>query len=456
MNLGVFKFVNIRFDEVDSSGIPRLDVRVFVTPVLLKNIRLELQGVSKSNDLAGPVFNSSFRNRNLFRGAENFTLSLETGFETPLSGTAAGLNSYEVGARAVLELPEFVTPFALEDVSTRFVPKTRIELGTRLLDRLQYFQMLSLDASFGYDWKETLTKEHVLNPVSFTLVHLAKRTPLFSALLTANPFLRRSYEEQFILGPNYTFTYNDQLESDRKNHLYFKGGIDLSGNLLYLAQSLFAGRKAGPDNPFKIFGTPYSQYARFDIDLRHYYHSTDQATTIASRLVAGVGLAYGNSSTMPYVKQFYIGGANSVRAFNARSLGPGSYKTPDSLAANGFFDEAGDIKLEANIEYRFPLVSILHGALFLDAGNIWLARDDPTRPGAKFSGKTFLDEIAVGTGLGLRVDLSFFVLRFDLAFPLRIPYLPEGERWVARQIAFGDPGWRKNNFVFNIAIGYPY
>ncbi|HEX9015518.1 MAG TPA: BamA/TamA family outer membrane protein, partial [Chloroflexota bacterium] len=360
------------------------------------------------------------------------------------------------GARTTLELPKFITPWTIEDVSTRFVPKTRIELGARLLDRLQYFKMLSLDASFGYDWKETLTKEHVLDPISFTLVHLAKRTPLFSALLTANPFLRRSYEEQFILGSNYTFTYNDQLETDRKNHLYFKGGIDLSGNLLYAVQSLLAGRKGSPENPFKIFGTTYSQYARFDIDLRHYYHSVDQSTAIATRLVGGVGFAYGNSSTMPYVKQFYIGGANSVRAFNARSLGPGSYKTPDSLAANGFFDEAGDIKLEANVEYRFPLVSILEGALFLDAGNIWLARDDPTRPGATFSSRTFLDEVAVGTGFGIRLDLSFFVLRLDLAFPLRIPYLPEGERWVARKIAFGDPTWRKNNLVFNIAIGYPY
>jgi outer membrane protein assembly factor BamA len=173
-------------------------------------------------------------------------------------------------------------------------------------------------------------------------------------------------------------------------------------------------------------------------------------------LIAGIGVAYGNSATLPYVKQFYIGGSNSVRAFNARGLGPGSYKIPDSVAAKSFIDQAGDIKLEVNSEYRFPIVSIVKGALFVDAGNIWLLREDPGRPGGKFSGKTFLDEIAVGTGFGLRLDLSFFILRFDLAFPLRVPSLPSNERWVINKIDFGNPSWRKNNLALNIAIGYPY
>jgi outer membrane protein assembly factor BamA len=159
---------------------------------------------------------------------------------------------------------------------------------------------------------------------------------------------------------------------------------------------------------------------------------------------------------MPYVKQFYIGGSNSVRAFAAGGLGPGTYKIPDSVAANSFIDQAGDIKLEANTEYRFPIISIVRGALFVDAGNIWLLREDPGRPGAKFSGSTFLDEIAVGTGFGVRLDLSFFILRCDLAFPLRVPSLPTTERWVISKVNFSDPSWLKNNLALNIAIGYPY
>jgi outer membrane protein assembly factor BamA len=199
-----------------------------------------------------------------------------------------------------------------------------------------------------------------------------------------------------------------------------------------------------------------SDLYKFDIDVRKYFNSIEQTSSIATRLIAGLGVPYGNSATMPYVKQFFIGGTNSVRAFSPRGLGPGSYKTPDSLASKTFIDQAGDIKLEVSTEYRFPIASILKGALFVDAGNIWLLREDPDRPGGTFSGKTFLNDLAVGTGVGLRLDLSFFILRFDLAFPLRVPSLPVNDRWVLQKINFGDPLWRKNNLVFNIAIGYPY
>jgi outer membrane protein assembly factor BamA len=456
MNLGVFKFVNIRFVEADSAGIPRLEPHIYLTPLSMKNIRFELQGVSQSNNLVGPVFNSSFRNRNLFGGAELFTLSFEAGLEMPIGGGQSGGNSYEIGTRGELELPKFVTPFRLENVSSLFVPKTRIVLGLSLLNRLQYYQLFSVDASFGYNWKESISKEHNFNPLSITFAHLTNTTQKFDDLLSTNPFLKKSFEEQFIIGQNYSFTYNDQLEKDHKNHLYFKGNIDLSGNLLQLVQALFIKHKATPDTPYEIFGTTYSEYYKFDIDLRHYYNTIDQTASLASRLILGIGVPYGNSATMPYVKQFYIGGSNSVRAFTAGGLGPGSYKIPDSIAAKSFIDQAGDIKLEANTEYRFPIISIVRGALFVDAGNIWLLREDPARPGSQFSGKTFLDEIAVGTGFGLRLDLSFFILRFDLAFPLRIPYLPQGERWVTNKIDFGSPSWWKNNLVLNIAIGYPY
>jgi outer membrane protein insertion porin family len=455
-NLGVFKFVSIRFDEVDSAGIPRLDPHIYLTPLSTKSIRFELQGVSKSNNLAGPVFTSSFTNRNLFGGAELFTLSFEAGFEVPVGGGQSGGNSYEVGTRGELQLPKFATPFTLENVSSLFVPKTRIVLGSNLLNRLQYYQLFSVDASFGYDWRESVTKEHNLSLLSITSAHLTNTTQKFNDLLSENPLLKKSFDQQLIIGQNYSFTYNDQLEPGHKNHLYFKGSVDLSGNLLQLGQSLFAKNTATPESPYQIFGTTYSEYYKVDIDLRHYYNTEDQRSSIASRFIAGIGVAYGNSATMPYVKQFYIGGSNSVRAFGARALGPGSFRIPDSVAANTFIDQAGDIILEANTEYRFPIVSIVKGALFIDAGNIWLLRNDPDRPGGTFSANTFLDDIAVGTGFGLRLDLSFFILRFDLAFPLRIPSLPPGDRWVVNKINFGSPSWRGNNLALNIAIGYPY
>jgi outer membrane protein insertion porin family len=456
MNLGVFKFVNIRFVNADSADIPRLEPHIYLTPLSLKNLRFELQGVSQSNNLAGPVFNSSYRNRNLFGGAEFFTLSFEAGLEMPVGGGQSGGNSYEVGTRGELELPKFIVPFRLANVSSLYVPKTHIVVGFNLLNRLLYYQLFSVDASFGYNWKESISKEHNFNPLSITIAHLTNTTQKFNDLLTANPLLQKSFEEQFIIGQNYSFTYNDQLVKDHKNHVYFKGSADFSGNLLQLGQSLFNRHQAVPSAPYKLFGTTYSEYYKFDIDLRYYYNTVDQRSSIAGRLIAGIGVPYGNSATLPYVKQFYIGGTNSVRAFNVWGLGPGSYKTPDSIASKSFLEQAGDIKIEANTEYRFPIISIVKGALFVDAVNIWLLQEDPNRPGGKFSNKTFLDEIAVGTGFGLRLDLSFFILRFDLAFPLRIPYLPQGERWVIKNINIGDSSWRKNNLAFNIAIGYPY
>jgi outer membrane protein assembly factor BamA len=454
MNIGVFKFVNIRFDETDSAGVPQLDASIYLTPQMMKTIRVELQGVSKSNNFAGPAFNSSFTNKNLFMGGELFKLSLDAEFETSFSGKQAG-SSYQAGIRTDLQLPQFITPFGIVDVTSKFVPKTRFSFGFRMLDRLQYYQMMTADGEFGWTWHESPLKEHVLNPFAITFAHLTKKTEAFVALLRANPLLQKSYEEQFIIGENYSFTYNDQLDETKVDHLFFKGNADFSGNILSAAQSLLGGRKATPEAPHTILGKVYSQYSKFDIDAR-YYLSLSNQSMLAGRFIAGAGFAYGNSSTLPYVKQFTIAGSNSVRAFDARTLGPGSYKVPDSLAGSAFNDQAGDVKLEANLDYRFPIYSIVHGALFLDAGNIWLVHADTARPGSRFSPGTFMDEIAVGTGFGIRFDLSFFVIRFDLAWPLRIPSHPSGQRWVIDTIHFGDPDWRKNNLVLNIAIGYPF
>lgn len=455
MNLGVFKFLNIRFVDADSAGIPRLEPHIYLTPLPTKNVRFELNGVSKSNNLAGPVLTSSFRNKNLFGGAELFTLSLQAGYETPSGGGQPGGNSYEISTRGELDLPKFFAPFRIDYRSSLFVPKTRLVLGLSQLNRIQYYQLFSVDASFGYNWKGSISTEHNFSPLSITFAHLTNATQKFDDLLSTNPLLRKSFENQFIIGQTYSFTYNDQLKEDHQNHLYFKGSIDLSGNLLQLVQSVFLKRTATPDAPYQLLGTTYSQYYKFDIDVRKYFNTIGHTSSIAGRLIAGIGIAYGNSSTLPYVKQFHIGGSNSVRAFSARGLGPGSYAIPDSVARS-FLDQSGDIKLEANTEYRFPIVSILKGALFVDAGNIWLLREDPDRPGGKFSSSRFLDEMAVGTGFGLRLDLSFFILRFDLAFPLRVPSMPSGERWVISKIDFGSPSWRRSNLMLNVAIGYPY
>lgn len=455
MNLGVYKFVNIRFVTSDSAGHPQLEPNIYLTPLPTKNIHFELQGVSKSNNLAGPELNAGFRNRNTFGGAELFSLSVELGFEIPLTEGRSGGSSFAIGSHGELDLPKLMIPFYTEDKTSRFVPKTRIAAGIRLLQRLKYYQMVSFEASFGYYWKVSLASEHAFNPFSITYAHLTATTPEFNALVNANPLLKKSFEEQFIIGENYSYTYSDLYDTEQQHHLYFKGAVDLSGNILYLLQSLIYGRPSSPDAPYTIFHTAYSQYTKFEFDMRYYLNNRDATSSLAGRCIVGIGIPYGNSATLPYVKQFTIGGSNSLRAFIARSLGPGSYAVPENATAP-FIDQAGDIKLESNTEYRFPIASVFNGAVFVDAGNIWLLRNDPARPGGNITGETVLGEIAAGAGFGIRLDLSFFILRLDLSIPLRVPSLAVHDRWMFSKIDFGDPAWRRDNLVFNLALGYPY
>ena len=231
--------------------------------------------------------------------------------------------------------------------------------------------------------------------------------------------------------------------------LYFNGLADLSGNVA----GLFI-PKDPATNLKKLFGAPVSQYVKAQTDVR-YFLTMNKKTRWANRLIVGLGYPYGNSQQLPYIKQFFIGGNNSIRAFRSRSVGPGSYKDPNAAKLTFFPDESGDIKLEMNTELRYKFNKILEGAFFIDAGNIWLYNKDTLRPGAEFSSQ-FLKQLAVGTGVGLRINLTILLLRLDLGVPLRDPSLPAGERLLFNQIDFASKDWRRKNLVFNLAIGYPF
>ena len=239
------------------------------------------------------------------------------------------------------------------------------------------------------------------------------------------------------------------MEKRKKNTFYYKGSIDLSGNIT----GLLSGANIKKGDTIKVFDVPFSQFIKIENEFRHYL-KLGPDSQLASRVIVGAGFAYGNSDEMPFIKQFFNGGTNSIRAFRARSLGPGTY---DGSTNNNTFlpDQSGDVKFEFSTEYRAKIYGLVKGAVFLDAGNIWLLKEDPEKPGAKFS-KDFMNELAVGVGAGLRFDFSFLVLRTDLAFPIRKPYLADGERWVLDKISLGNSGWRSDNLVFNLAIGYPF
>jgi len=450
MSMGNFKFVQVKFSESDTTANGYLDVTILMTPMPNYTFRTEFDLISKSNNYTGPQLNLSILDRNTFRGAELLNLTMAGSFEAQL-GQNNNLFSYSLNPSVELTFPKFVVPFNIRSRS-RYNPTTRLLLSYNFLKRVNYFDMNTFQFIYGFKWKASTRIEQELNPVNISYTTIGNQSSTFIALLNANPFLKKSYEEQFIAGGSYSFTYNEQMIQAKKIQYYMHFAAESAGNLFSLA-NIIGGKTITSDNQSKVVGTIYSQYAKFSIDGRAYYNFIDK-NKIALRLFAGYANPYGNSSTMPYSKQFFSGGPNSIRAFQINSVGPGTYL--QSTTTNEFLQLGGDIKLEMNAEYRFGIYSFLKGALFVDAGNVWLQRSNLTNTGTPFQFSTFMNELAVGAGMGLRIDVSFFILRFDLAMPLRKPWLPDNQRWVTNQINFGNSTWRSQNLVLNIAIGYPF
>ena len=462
MGLGLFRFVDVQFRDSDSLA-QALNANIRLTPSRLQSMRAELEMVTKTNNFAGPGFNARYRHRNLMRGAEQLQINFNISQESQIGGggnrsgtdtgssdnTNSGINSFTFGTQAQLDVPRFITPFNLTNLRTEFVPKTRFTLGYSYMNRVNYFQMNAYNATYGYIWRPKPRFTYEITPINLQFARLSKVGPEFQDRLNKNLFLRRSFEEQFIVGSIYNFTYNTQNQQKHNQDFFFNANLDLSGNLLGLFTSKVQGQTEIPNTLIK---QPFSQYSRLALEGR-YYKNLTRGSRLASRIIVGAGIPYSNSSTLPYIKQFFIGGSNSIRAFRPREVGPGTYSVttdPNQTdnTSNGFFDQTGDIKFEANAEYRFDIIPYLKGAVFVDAGNIWLARASADRPGGEFIFSKALSQLAVGTGAGLRIDAEFFVLRFDLGIPVRDPIQEN-------PYVFTIPPQRKN-MVLHIAVGYPF
>lgn len=447
VNIGAFQDVRAEFLPIDSFKNNELDLNIYLTPLKKNSLTFSVTGTSKSNNFVGSEVKVTQTTRNLFKGAEQLDVSVSGGFETQTKGTSLGQNSLSLTAEAKLTFPRFIVPFYKPNSTTAFIPKTIASLSYQFLNRGSQYNLSAFKGEFGYNFKENLYKEHNFNPISISFVKPGFPSDSVEQKLYAeNPLLRTTLERQFIIGSNYNFTYTNQMEDSRRNNTYFFGGIETGGNVWGLFTS------KNDQGQRTLFKTPLTQFIRFEADLRDYY-KINKNLIWANRVNVGYGYAYGNSTSLPFVRQFFAGGSNDIRAFPARTLGPGTYKVGEDAI---FADQGGDIKLMLNSELRFKLVSVLYGALFADVGNIWLRKEDPLRPGSGFKVSNVLNELAVGTGAGLRVDATIFVVRLDVAFPIRKPYLPEGQRWVFDDISFGNKDWRRENLIFNIGIGYPF
>lgn len=447
--LGVFRSVGMSVPPLDSlHGGREIDVRIdaqFDYPV---SVSLETDVTSKSNSFLGPGISLKLSDNNLFRGGEVFSVALDGSYEWQTGnknsgGRSSRLNSYELGLNATLDVPRLL---AFGRLSERLPAprKTSFQLGLNLMNRPDYFRLIAFSGSAGYDLRTSPSSSHTLTVLKLVYNRLLHTTESFDQTLEANPAIALSFRDQFIPSVGYTYTFDRSYGATASRRFYWQNSFSAAGNLL-------AGvlRLCGERQPQHLFGNRFSQFVRNVSEVKFFHRLGRRDNWLATRFLVGVGYAYGNSEVMPYSEQFYIGGANSIRAFTVRSIGPGSYRPPAG-DRNGYLDQTGDFKLEANVEFRFGIMGRLHGALFLDAGNIWLLKNDPLRPGAELKWRGFWNEIALGTGFGLRYDISYLVLRADLGIGIHTPYPNPDRRGYYNIQSF------KDGLGFHLAIGYPF
>jgi outer membrane protein insertion porin family len=450
VSLGVFGFVKARFDPVGSGDSSHLlNAFYYLTPAQKKSIQFEVTGLTRSDNTTGTEVSVNWRHRNLLRGAELFTAKVYGGLEEQYiasTNTAANqkINIRRAGLDLSLYVPRIISPFNL-NTSSAYVPKTKIEADYDIFDQSSEYTLTSSRVSFGYIFKNNQTTENTITVLGIDYVRPSNINPAYQLGLDTNITLARAIEKTFIIGPTYNFNYNSQAKPNKNtNNYYFNGNVDLSNNILGLVK----GANINKGKQIDIFNVPFAQYIRFEADFRHYLRLGDNSI-LASRITSGVGFAYGNSTTMPFVKEFFAGGTNDVRAFRSRALGPGSYYGGNPNTTTVLPDQPGDFKLEGNVEYRGKLSPLVNWALYVDAGNVWTLKPDTSRPGSQLT-PGFLKDIAVGVGTGLRFDLSILVLRIDVAVPVRYPWLPDGHKWDFPEAA------DISNMVLNLAIGYPF
>lgn len=454
--LRVYKYVDINFIPTDTAKTFEnqrnlLDCQINLTRNPVHSYSVEAQGTNSGGDLGIGGY-LVYANKNLLRGGEVFNLRLKGAMEAQRSTSVPDINqskflffnTFEAGIEASLYIPRFLAPINEDLFSKYFRPKTTINLGYNLQDRLDYDRIIT-NASFGYEWSQSIQVNHVFFPIDINLVKV-NTTPSFDSIIAnESARFRNQYTDHLILGLKYSYIFSNQQINRQSNFMYYRGNIESSGNLLDLAVSV-TGSEENAEGFQTIFGIRYSQYVKTDHDFR-YYIPIDRKNSLAFRSFIGLAIPYGNSIDMPFEKGFYGGGANGLRAWPLRYLGPGAF----SLDVNkSNLERVGDIQIEGNFEYRFPIFNVLNGALFYDIGNIWLLTENETYPGGKFDFKNFAGQLAMDVGLGVRLDFSYFIFRIDFAQRLKDPSLPEHDRWV-----IGNES-RWFNPVVNLGIGYPF
>lgn len=440
-----FKQIKVNFSPTGNptDSVQKLDCQILLSPMIRQSYDVSLEGTYSSGNI-GMAGNLIYKNRNLLRGAENFELKFKGAMEFLANAVADFNRMVEFGVDARLEVPRSWIPFSGRKSSVFGKPHSSVNLSYNYQRRPDFTRTIA-NAAYGYNWKSPLSR-HQINIVDFNYVNVSQMSDKFYQIIKGT-YVENSFRSHVVTALNYTYTFTNQEVNKQSSFFYVRLRPEIAGNVLY-GYNRLAGQ-AKPENGYELLRTPFSQYAEADVDIR-YHWVISSSNKMAFRFFAGAGYPYGNSEAMPFEKKYFSGGSSGIRAWQVRSLGPGTYMIPEDQ--KGMYpNQLGDVKLEVSAEYRFDLFSILKGALFLDAGNIWAINSSDDRPGSVFKTSGFYKEIAVGTGFGIRADFSYFIGRLDLGIKLRDPGTPDGPKWI--------PGYRKYQFsdlVLNFGIGYPF
>ena len=448
-NYQIINTTNITFDTLsynpDSSTKHLLNADIKMQTGKLNYFSAESILTNSSGD-PGIRGNIMIVNKNAFRRAEIFRIRANGGFEMQTifdsTGAASWFNTFEAGMDFSLMFPRLISPFKLKRFIYKYSPTTTINSGFNFQKRPNYDRN-STNITISYNWKKGQKLKFFVSPFVMNFVNIFP-TPEFAKLLEeeTNLRLKEQYSDHFILGISASIIFDNQKLKKSRNFDYIRLDFESSGNALYATQKIF-NANANDEGFYQLFGVPYSQYFRLRADYRHYYHFSLKENVLVLRALTGTAIPYLNSNEIPYEKGFYGGGANDMRGWKFRTLGPGAYQ-----GGSEDYERIGDIQLEANVEYRFPIYDWFKGALFVDMGNIW-TYSESNFPGGQFKFSDFYKQIAMDTGLGLRFDFTYFIFRLDAGIPLRDPGYPHGYVWRFKY-------WHLRDFVLNFGIGYPF
>ena len=439
----VYHLVNINFNEVDNVADDNktIDCVIQLTLFPQQSYKVELEGTHTGGYLGGGL-NLTYQHKNLFRGAEQLTLNLKGAYELMKLNEAIQEYSVESGLR----LPNFLIPFFnSENFVRRYSPVTNIVASYNYQD-MPYYTRTIANMSFGYNWRVGKYTEHFINPLQFNIVRIERLDSIFANQISNSAYLAYAYRDVLILGGNYSYIFNNQLINRSRDYWFVRWNLETAGNLLR-AYNRVSNSDKPKDAIHEFMNQPFAQYIKTDVDIRYNY-VINPAASMVYRGFFGVAIPYGNSMAIPFERQYFAGGANSIRGWQVRTLGPGTH-IPDTSTT--FMNQTADIKIELNAEYRFKLFWVLEGAMFADAGNIWTYKSDPDRIGTQFKYNKFHKDLAVSAGIGLRFDFNFFLARLDFGMKLRDPAIPETNKWI-----FSNRSYRWRDFTAVVAIGYPF